>query len=321
MYMLLPNPLLLAATPHMPCLIHDSCAGSEYKVDASYLSPNVNMAARLEAATKQFGVSLLLSKDFVDCLSPAVQARVSQSAPVMQCLCADCKTALQPVLLFGGKMGKHHIPTYCTKDLTTAFPSSFCNGQSAHDCLTYVQPVVVCTKSVVSHRHAYQQPWHGRTLTTRHCYALRCGPPQRPCIINSSLWAFTLLICLFVCCAVQVRQIDCVTVKGSNHPVGLFTYDIDLQAAAEAVANSMSGSSNFPAAPADKHGQAAAGDKFYQHGSSSSGVADSADDLLYCEYDDDWEQNPAIANSWALSFGFKQQFEDAFQVSTDIAPC
>ena len=36
--------------------------GSEYKVDASYLSPNVNMASRLEAATKQYGVPLLLSQ-------------------------------------------------------------------------------------------------------------------------------------------------------------------------------------------------------------------------------------------------------------------
>lgn len=34
--------------------------GSVYKIDASYLSPNVNMASRLEAATKQFGVPLLI---------------------------------------------------------------------------------------------------------------------------------------------------------------------------------------------------------------------------------------------------------------------
>ena len=34
--------------------------GSEFKIDASYLSPNVNMASRLEAATKQFGVPLLI---------------------------------------------------------------------------------------------------------------------------------------------------------------------------------------------------------------------------------------------------------------------
>jgi hypothetical protein len=30
-------------------------SGSEFKIDASYLSPNVNMASRLEAATKQVG--------------------------------------------------------------------------------------------------------------------------------------------------------------------------------------------------------------------------------------------------------------------------
>jgi len=39
-------------------------AGSEYKVDASYLSPNVDIASRLEAATKQFGVTLLMSQVF-----------------------------------------------------------------------------------------------------------------------------------------------------------------------------------------------------------------------------------------------------------------
>lgn len=39
----------------------EGAIGSEFKIDASYLSPNVNMAARLEAATKQFGVPLLIS--------------------------------------------------------------------------------------------------------------------------------------------------------------------------------------------------------------------------------------------------------------------
>lgn len=39
----------------------EGAIGSFYKIDASYLSPNVNMAARLEAATKQFGVQLLIS--------------------------------------------------------------------------------------------------------------------------------------------------------------------------------------------------------------------------------------------------------------------
>jgi class 3 adenylate cyclase len=35
--------------------------GSSFKIDASYLSPNVNMAARFEAATKQYGVHILFS--------------------------------------------------------------------------------------------------------------------------------------------------------------------------------------------------------------------------------------------------------------------
>jgi class 3 adenylate cyclase len=39
----------------------EGAIGSSFKIDASYLSPNVNMAARLEAATKQFGVSILFS--------------------------------------------------------------------------------------------------------------------------------------------------------------------------------------------------------------------------------------------------------------------
>ena len=39
----------------------EGAIGSEFKIDASYLSPNVNMASRLEAATKQYGVPLLVS--------------------------------------------------------------------------------------------------------------------------------------------------------------------------------------------------------------------------------------------------------------------
>ena len=43
--------------------------GSEFKIDASYLSPNVNMAARLEAATRQFGVEILISGQLINIMS------------------------------------------------------------------------------------------------------------------------------------------------------------------------------------------------------------------------------------------------------------
>ncbi len=39
----------------------EGAIGSTFKIDASYLSPNVNMASRLEAATKQFGSVILIS--------------------------------------------------------------------------------------------------------------------------------------------------------------------------------------------------------------------------------------------------------------------
>ncbi len=47
----------------------EGAIGSHHKIDASYLSPNVNMSARLEAATKQYGVSILLSGNMYDSLS------------------------------------------------------------------------------------------------------------------------------------------------------------------------------------------------------------------------------------------------------------
>lgn len=47
----------------------EGAIGSRFKIDASYLSPNVNMAARLEAATGQFDVPMLISEWFVDELS------------------------------------------------------------------------------------------------------------------------------------------------------------------------------------------------------------------------------------------------------------
>eukprot|EP00945_MAST-04E_sp_MAST-4E-sp1_P008125 g8125.t1 len=51
----------------------EGAIGSRHKVDASYLSPHVNISARLEAATKQYGVSLLLSEAFYSELTPTMQ--------------------------------------------------------------------------------------------------------------------------------------------------------------------------------------------------------------------------------------------------------
>jgi class 3 adenylate cyclase len=50
----------------------EGAIGSAKKIDASYLSPNVNMAARLESASNIYGLDLLFSQPFYDLLSPAV---------------------------------------------------------------------------------------------------------------------------------------------------------------------------------------------------------------------------------------------------------
>lgn len=43
--------------------------GSYFKIDASYLSPHVNITARLEAATRQYGIPLLVSGRLYDLCS------------------------------------------------------------------------------------------------------------------------------------------------------------------------------------------------------------------------------------------------------------
>lgn len=50
----------------------EGAIGSYFKIDASYLSPNVNMAARLESATKQFSCPLLFSYQIYALLSDTV---------------------------------------------------------------------------------------------------------------------------------------------------------------------------------------------------------------------------------------------------------
>ncbi|CAE8620397.1 unnamed protein product, partial [Polarella glacialis] len=47
----------------------EGAIGSEFKIDASYLSPNVNMAARLEAVTKQYGCLVLISDSIIRLMS------------------------------------------------------------------------------------------------------------------------------------------------------------------------------------------------------------------------------------------------------------
>lgn len=56
----------------------EGAIGSGFKIDASYLSPHVNMAAKLEEGTKEYGVHMILSDDFVAYLSPKARDEVRE---------------------------------------------------------------------------------------------------------------------------------------------------------------------------------------------------------------------------------------------------
>lgn len=51
----------------------EGAIGSAFKIDASYLSPNVNMASKLEEKTKDYGVVLILSQDIYEYMSESAK--------------------------------------------------------------------------------------------------------------------------------------------------------------------------------------------------------------------------------------------------------
>lgn len=53
----------------------EGAIGSTFKIDASYLSPNVNVAGKLEEKTKDYGVQLIISEEFVKNLTEDTRSK------------------------------------------------------------------------------------------------------------------------------------------------------------------------------------------------------------------------------------------------------
>jgi class 3 adenylate cyclase len=53
----------------------EGAIGSDFKIDVSYLSPNVKLSDELEASTKMFGTSLIFSGFVYDLISPEVKQK------------------------------------------------------------------------------------------------------------------------------------------------------------------------------------------------------------------------------------------------------
>eukprot|EP00523_Entomoneis_sp_CCMP467_P008375 CAMPEP_0168730186 /NCGR_PEP_ID=MMETSP0724-20121128/6603_1 /TAXON_ID=265536 /ORGANISM="Amphiprora sp., Strain CCMP467" /LENGTH=1375 /DNA_ID=CAMNT_0008777121 /DNA_START=24 /DNA_END=4148 /DNA_ORIENTATION=- len=54
----------------------EGAVGSEYKIDATYLSPHVNMASRMMSACKQYGVSIMLSQAVQELMSDVARSKL-----------------------------------------------------------------------------------------------------------------------------------------------------------------------------------------------------------------------------------------------------
>ena len=54
----------------------EGAMGSEYKIDATYLSPHLNMASRTVSACKQYGVHILLSQSVQELISSTAHSKL-----------------------------------------------------------------------------------------------------------------------------------------------------------------------------------------------------------------------------------------------------
>ena len=81
--------------------------GSELKIDATYLSPHVEMSDRLEAASKIFGAKLNMSHWLVNLMSPTFKKYIRCAGwpeklqfltwPILKLSCARVSPSLRPV--------------------------------------------------------------------------------------------------------------------------------------------------------------------------------------------------------------------------------
>lgn len=154
----------------------EGAIGSSHKVDPSYLSPHVNMASRLEAATKQYGVVILLSETVV--------SNLTKSSLRDNCRKLDritVKGSAEPMILYTYDMPmfqKDLIGNYSEyKNTFEAAVDNYINGKwhealdNLHWCLHLWptdKPINVLVGFMASHKNMVPQKWKGyRELTEK----------------------------------------------------------------------------------------------------------------------------------------------------------
>jgi hypothetical protein len=87
----------------------EGAVGSEYKIDATYLSPHVNMASRMMSACKQYGVNIMLSQAVQELMSDVARSKlrhldtvtVKGSSIKQRIFTYDCKAKGVDFFLYG----------------------------------------------------------------------------------------------------------------------------------------------------------------------------------------------------------------------------
>eukprot|EP01050_Picozoa_sp_SAG11_P016913 SAG11_NODE_2367_length_3454_cov_16.447094_1_plen_762_part_00 len=97
--------------------------GSPHKIDATYLSPNVNMAARMETATAQFGVHLICSQTFYEELAHETKRRCRH---LDTCL---VKGSVEPLPFWSPTLG---VDDSSSPDHLNAYTKRYCEATSLY---------------------------------------------------------------------------------------------------------------------------------------------------------------------------------------------
>ena len=147
----------------------EGAIGTRHKIDASYLSPHVNMSARLEAATKQYGVTLLLTHVIHDQLLATTQLQCrpldrvtvkGSTEPVTLYTHDTSSTGEQSCLALAGTTHEDHLTLmkqrkqYCSRLVleqqtlnVVDFQNEWCSGFQAYvdgDWSTAVEKIKKC---------------------------------------------------------------------------------------------------------------------------------------------------------------------------------
>ena len=161
----------------------EGAVGTNIKIDCSYLSPNVNLAARLESATKMYGVNILMSQHFVSKLSATVRKGLRRvdvvclkgSSMPMEIYTCDRSNALYVAPEAIVKHGEQKVLDHFQKGFEGAM-TNFVNGDWMSAKVGFEAVLEICPLDKPSWRIL----WHMDTDGNRPGYGLATTPYVSP---------------------------------------------------------------------------------------------------------------------------------------------